>query len=1466
MRKYIVAIVLLVAIGIGFTLYLIPSDQEVAVLQSHDSTQRAGGLIEGAEGRFIEGDRSAPVLIGVADLYLQNGTDIRPLIPEYVTYLQTNPTDLSVRLRLAQMYRVSDDPRNYLAQMLILVEQAPNAQHLALLADAYNKNKAYPEQEQTLQKLIEITNGSNPEYYADLATIQALLGKDEVVLQTVKTLKERHPDYASYKITIIVVQAYVNSGQLEEAFTEANAWISREVEPQQIAELTNAIHYGGRPDLAVKLSEPHQSMAQEHPVLMMAFVNALVSHHEDARAYALLKERHQLKVLHSSLYYPLLRLAIILEPDYALPIVDEVKANQFHQDEALDLLELTYLQNTEALRSKLVVLFDVQPYTDDKDVLKAVIALIRRDNDEDARIEKALVANLPANERLRLAQACARNAKEACFNEVVSRYPAMPEMTPLEIDEIAELYIAARRSGEIKDGIYEQAQLRQLKTVSYSAARVAAANGDDERMTQWLQRDGVTASSTELAILYFIAVDSRQLTSSMLVAEALYQREPSARHREFLATSYVLAGASEKALPLLRQSLIEGDATQEDAYLAALVAVGGQDEAYRTELRDYVIPRLDSADITIERKYELIFSLINTRQTDVAKPYITQYAKSEGGDWQVLYNQVNAVATKGSSGKTEIALTDRPRDFRMKVATSPKTPESVKRMLAFSLLDDGYRDDAIAIFFDLAQTAPPKSQAMEDLLYLWGTRLNQEQMGWLTQRAANAPTQAERIGWAEVIMNQTDDFGMMQFVSDNPDMLNHSALRKRYFYSMAEHSEEDRFVAGMRPWVDATTDTAALQDYAAAAIAGTFPDGALYALRRITALDPNHQWALKQLTVMDYSRADYSEAKNHVERFIQNDQQRPAPVTSEANSYEVLYYKANLLRREGKNAEADMYFQQLVNMADKVADTAGEQALYYRSLDYLGHKDLARQGFTGLMETYPDDKGLLADFLDMLIESGEIEQAKDVANRYDNSAQTAQQSLPIDATNVQAIIPHNNGQELELRYDQEVPQQLIPEGAGQKAGWVEGMKQTKNSVLITAKAGHVLRFTPTADEYSQIVATPIATQTPQDRLEEQQQLRLQMLYARLELESGQTEQARSRMEAIRPHFGNDPAFLGYAANVENAAGNWPRAMSLIADAQQLQPDNEDIERLYRDMSREYGQEVKLDHTWRGLANNNEHITTLSGRLRPTHNTELGAILQNNDIDAEGVRHTNTGNIDDFDASRQRAELYGAYYFDNGDAARASLFSNNDTLGGGVSYSFNNALGRTEAVAEYKRPYWDFTQAAVDDATRNKIGANHIARIDDRTYLTGGVSLNQYNSSLGNNIASSTRVELYAARQVYDGIPKLSLGYGFDGEYFMDRDTRLSATGENYRTLPFVSREIHYPFVKLHDDIDEKTYAELTTGWAFDRYGGNGPQASGQVTHQLTEEVEAELRASYGIFDNDSNESITQVGGHLKYQF
>lgn len=1479
MRKYVIFILLLFVAGVFVSFFLIPDEEQIALMHQHDQELRTMGYID-YQKEYDAGRRSEEVVVGLTNLYIGEGRGMEAM-PVLEQHLQEYPDHTEARKKLAELYQAAGRDEDYLREIEMVAEQQPTEENLKLLADMYNYVGMYDKQAATLAHLIKVSEGTAPEYYVDLATIQTLQENKQAAAETLKELRRRHPEHISYKLVRLMVSSLVDTGETEQGYQEAKRWIDYSSQPakkdmpptapaasgpspKELADLTNIINYGGRPDLALALVDEHRDLVTRDIELFSAFINASVNAGKRDQAYAVLKRVYEEGKLPPSLYRPFIELALENDESHlAEAVVGALDNRYFNEDEAINLIELARVSENKELLNKLVVAFDKADYTSNKPALVAIIALIRRDTDEDVKVASAIQADLTRNSRLRLAQACARHRKTKCFNSLVAQFPSYAEMTPRELDEVVMLYISVDRQKEIFDTVRKVSETTDSRIVHLAYIKIAASLGERDISKPWIDTNGPSAETSKLADLYYLAADRRHYRIASDIAEILYDREQTQRHREMLVGGYMGSGQYAKALPFLRE-LRSTSRANEDNYLAALTKLGRSNSDYRKELADYVTAQMNSDSVSSKRKIQLVYMLINSGNKKKAVAYIDQYAKAEGGAWKKLHRQVHAKYIP-PSGPAKPALIDMPRDYRMEVATDPDTSDDVRRMLAFSLLEDGYRDDAIYLFQMMTQDRGPESQEVRDLLYMWGPRLNEEQISWLAARA-NQSQGADLVKWGEYISYYGDDYALMGYVASNPDALAHRSIRQKYFKALAVNGSVDAFDNGMRDWMHAETDPLALRDYADIAKVYGYRDAAVRALKKANSIAPGDETILKDLGVLTYSQSDYSGADYYINQYMQVRSAAPAPRT---HPFEAYFFQGELLRREKRKDEASQYYAQVLRDGPTQATTVERQSMYYSSQFHLGYHKEGKEGFYGLLAQYPQDRSLLADFMSILLEYKYYDEATAVANQYDSNSPYYQRSasapLSLNSPYIQGIQSFEQGRELKISFNQPLKGSNIPELDLANHTWVEETEVGYDSMLIAAKPGYFLRFTPTSNQEVEIIPATY-TLTAEEEMRRQQELRLQLLYARLELETGQEQQALARLNTLRNHYPRDAQLLGYTANAENYTGNWAQALNLLEQAQGLTPENEDIALLKKDIEKLHADNIRVDHSWRRIGDSDQYISTAEGQVRVTNKVEIGGSFQHSRLHASKVRPAATGIIGDSKHDKQRGEIWAAYHFDHGGRLQASGFANNDSAGGGLYYAINNKLGRTELLGEFHRPYWDFTEAVAEDATRDRVGIKHRTNLSNTTSMSAEASINRYHIKDIDDVASTTLLRANLVHQLRSEQPYVGVGYGFDGEYVLDKEYRTNANGEKYSPFPMTAREIHFVSGIVAHDITDSTHAQIVAGYAYDRLGQHGPQVEGRLTQDLGENLEAQVRARYGLQTNDTDQNVSEVGGHLKVKF
>ncbi|MBX9725695.1 MAG: hypothetical protein K2X09_00390, partial [Rickettsiales bacterium] len=495
-------------------------------------------------------------------------------------------------------------------------------------------------------------------------------------------------------------------------------------------------------------------------------------------------------------------------------------------------------------------------------------------------------------------------------------------------------------------------------------------------------------------------------------------------------------------------------------YLSTLNKLARKDASARKELADYAQAALQSGYGDNRQQLNYAYILINNGRKAEVIPYAKNNAATKGGEWKKMYAQLTDKPKAGVVGKP-VKLS---REQLVAMAQSPSISAANKRQIAFNLLNDGHKAEAITVFKDLAKNAGPDSQEVKDLLYLWGGKLNGAELAWVQNRATTANAY-DKQRWAELVGNVADDASVLSYVSATPDALYSQPLRKKYFGILANTGSRQNYDAAMRNWVAQTTDVPALLDYAAIGQAAGFKEAAANGYARVLALDPSNAKALSRTAAIDFGKGKYASAEKNLNQYMAVQQQTPG---ADSDLVQAHFYKAELLRRQGNAVGAQAEYQQVVALtAQSGASAPDALSRLYTAQFRLGQHADAKAGFNQLLEQYPDNKGILADYMSSLIEFKYLDEATRIANQYDKSSPYYRKGAALRgrSAHTAGVTQLSGGREIKISFNQSI-EGANPIDAKEAAAlaWVEKSSADYDSVTISAKPGYVVRYVPTADE------------------------------------------------------------------------------------------------------------------------------------------------------------------------------------------------------------------------------------------------------------------------------------------------------------------------------------------------------------------------------------------------------------------
>ncbi len=1440
----ILFLLILIAIAVGILLR--PGPQEIALMQIKD--KRFEAARDTYEKLLERGKLTLEVADALTELYLQSGA-IDKAIGIMEKFIAEHPDHIEARQTLGTLYQYAERNEDYLRNLEEINRINPSPATLKALSDIYNFNAQYEKQAETLRKLIDIEQGARPEPFSDLATILAAQHRYADAILVLQELRKLHPQEFGFRQSLLLVSLLFEDKRPEEAYAAADSRIQTNPDAVEAAQLINMVHFRGSPFMAEKLMGRFtEAQIEASPALLEEYTLLQLAQGRDEEIYQRLKTLHSDGQLSPESKQRLLFLAV-MRRDTALAhqMLEGIELSELTEPQLLALVELSLATRDETLLKNLTHTF-TSPQ-ESRPLLTTALAVANRRNAQ-AHLVHLDTIELPNERLLQLAGICVLAARVDCAEHLIGRLPEARQLSDAEIVRVSQLYLDMRRWDKGYAYLEPVLQTRPSPAIEAVAVQFHAARGDTARVEGWLKQHGTDVNANALADLYFAARNHKHFPTAEAVAKFFNELHHTPLSRSLLADAYVQTGQFEPAVQLLRDV---SPRTQDDEnnYLSALSRLSRHHPSYRKELADYATARLRNPDLSQREKLALVYALVNAKQAGSALPAIRELALAQGGEWAALYAQ-----ELDRQGRHEEA-----RRFWVNVASQKSTPVK-ERAIAYNLLDHGYKDDAAAIFSDLASGAGKSRRAANDdidaLLYLWGPRPTEAQMRWLETRYTQATGQ-DQPRWADRIASAATPGYLAGFVERHPESLRYSSIAGGYLQALAAGSDFAGQIDHMIAQAKETKDTTLLRHYARAAQENGLARKAAEAYEALIMIHPADTIALRQAGTLAYEQADYLQAAlylgEYAEAYMRED-------IADPESYRAFFYYGELLRRHRQMDAAPLYYHAAVELINGLREPAPEVlAVKAQSQIWSGNPEAGFKTFDEARAKFPQDDALRADLISTLIELGQYDEARTLlAAPPVISIPDEPVALPGWGDKAASHTLLSRDRELLVRSKRPVGRPGALAAASFKtAPGVDYVQEGYDSLLVAAKPGY--KFSFTGDSIRLIPDRDAAAH----RSAGQTLLRYELMAARLDLETGRVYHAARRLNSLLPQYPDDPQLLGFAANAENYGGNWPRAGQLLATASALAPENEDIARFKRDVRRLHAQHVMLDYVWQKRGSSHDHITSLSGHADVTDHLQAGLLLADDRVIARNVRRAD-GRVGKFTGHRQQGELFLRLHGENGQLATLSLFANNDTPGTGFVFGFLNPLGETAITAEWHRPYWEFAETVLDDAVRDRLALKHTVKPTTRLTLSVEPGINRYDTDAVDKVMTSASVDALAVYRLIDEQPFLAVAYGIGAEYDLSHKKGIDATGDFTRLFPLVSRELHFISLNAGYEFTDRTYGEVLLGYGYDRLGGSGPTVEGRLTHEFTDRLDAQIRALYGMDTRATSADTSRVGAYARWRF
>ena len=1402
------------ACGMASSVWLIPGQSDLGLMRLKERQYASARQIY--ETRLAAGERSADVIMPLAEIYLQLGDVDRAL--DLLGQLSGDRSDrYDLLLQVARFQKYGERQQDYLRSLEAMNRVQSSPEGLRDLANLYRYANRSAELAATLQALTA-KSPEDPLEFLELANLLAIAGRTPEAAQVMNRFEALFPRAVTADSVELLVSLLLDSGQKTGAFERAERWLSGHRDPNGVIRFAEQLRSKGQENLAARLLTPFEDALDRSPVLLAEWTQLQAANGREEDAFQRLDRLRREKTLPEDLWEPYLDLALARNQfGLAVEVAEERGLRSLPGRLLTALAERALAEGRQPVAQRMAALLGTD-YLRAKPLLAARLAYSRGGRDEAARWLRfaETSANLTDADRLAVASLDATLGRpEEAFAQISQlRLEFQPEPVLLEI---ARLYV---NLGKSRDGVERFDRLRagrSIRNAEKAWSLVAAGAGRGQEVARWLDSERARAVPTDLLRdLYFIALEQKEAGLSLETARRMLAEDSSDANRLLLANALIAAGQPAEALPHLRLLLARGQRDELDAtYAAALLgAIHGSPEGtatqFQMELRNFWSAKLRASGQDERQRLDLIYGLLDIQAWDDVLPQLEALARQQA-EFAPLYIETAAKVGRQKDVvaflRSELDRNTLPREARearlyalmeyggsaealpyiRQMATDSAAtwipvyeetlqklvrheellafwreragrsaaPPDEKRSIAFKLIDAGHQDWARSIFMELARSAKPDAPDVAELLFLSGSNPGPDVKTWLEDRARLAPG-ADRAAWLGRLLDAGAPERVDAVVSAAlPPPGQGGAVLEVYLRALAALGKNRPLGEAVAREAPAVHDSERVRTLARLARDAGQTSAAEPVYRRLLALAPGDREARHWLGIYAFGLGRYLEAERYLGGLL----------GSAEGDYDDNFYYAEMLWREGDRETAKIYYGRALGLIKRMvsppleARIASAQAMFR-----LGFGERSLQEFRQLIAENPRNGELRADFVVLLLEN----------------------KLYAEAWNA-----------------------------------LSGGADSGVSRLALLRAQWLFASARTAEA--------------------------------LELLRG--------LIASEPNPARAQTKLGL---IEQSIGRTRQARDLFETAVQLEPGNEDFEQTLAGLDREQAPQVQVEGEARTIQGSRQEslISVLAERTLAAFHVQFAF-----DQDSASIRSLRfaDGRVGAFNGVRERGEASVEREWMDGRRVKVSVFEGGSKPGAGAAVTQPDAKGATTIALEINRPFWEFNESLAQDGARDHAEIRHETTLGRRLSARFGVAWNRYNLKPAPGAAETAAPTGGATFRLAER-PQLALEYYFDGEYRLSIISRPDASGKLFEPLPLLSREVHGAGLSFTEPIGSHAKVSGASGMAVDRLGGYAPFLNFKVAYEPRGHFSASLDFDRRLYFLNSAQTVTTVKGGLSWRF
>ncbi|CAO3435389.1 tetratricopeptide repeat protein [Azospirillum endophyticum] len=1006
MRANILVVLVLLLVGIGASLLLIPRSGELALQKFRDRDYDSARAVY--EERYAAGDRSGATVMPLTRLALAQG-DVERAIDLTEAFVIAEPSSVEARELLDRLYRDAQRPGDYLENLKALAELRRSADLFRELAYAAGFRDRMALKAEALARYCAL-RPDDVDAQQELAALLAARGDHAGAVDWLLRADDRAKGNIQPDGRELLMSLLIDLDREDEAFDRARRWLGEQPTVADMIGLASQLAAAARPDLALRLIEPQVTKREHVLALELTYIDLLIA--TDRRDQARLRLAALPGPVEDAQFGRLLALEVNAGMMRAALATTEGRDLLLVPDWVLAGLAETALREGDRTFPDRLYRELGDGFLGDYPLLAANIALGRGDSAAAADwAARALAGDaLMPGDRLSAVRILDRAGRRAAAVAAFDRLTLTGSLPEESLEELAALFMDFDRTPAGLAWFADRRQAAPSPAADQGWARLAAKSGDPAAVAAWLAGQpklplallqDIAGSAAERASSNPPARDRPAAALALAASQRAFALEPSPRSRLALASALTVNGKPAEALPLLAPLLADGGVEVESAYIAALDGAGRSEELAR-----HLTAKLAKGGLSDADQRSIVAMLLDHKAYRAALPLLRVWAERQGGngagdDWLGVYADAAAKANalpdlltllesrssvaplaeaEDSLYRDTLAKLGRKAELRRYLlarATDGRLPADRRREPVSALLALGDKAGAEQALQRLAAGQGPQSEDFKQLVYLWGPRPPAAGLDWIEARAKAAYSPAEQAAWYDRLTDYGGGRRVIAGLAGNGGgragtqgaVPVQPALKSPYIEALAAAGKGKELADAVRAALPEETAPDRLRRYARLAEQTGQRAAAAQAWTALLARKPEDADALRQLGMLAYDENRLADAERLLRRYV----------ATGPDDYEAHYFLGEALTALKRPTAATPFYRTALSQLRARAGR-GDAAIQTEAnlLNRLGKVDDAVALFKALRKRRPADRQLKADYASMLIENGRLPEARRV--------------------------------------------------------------------------------------------------------------------------------------------------------------------------------------------------------------------------------------------------------------------------------------------------------------------------------------------------------------------------------------------------------------------------------------------------------------------------------------------------------